>query len=48
MQSDWKIKRFQHQNADQTADEYYHLHVYLLAQKHFEGIGRPSPFRKVI
>ena len=48
MQSDWKIKRFQHQNADQTADEYYHLHVYLLAQKHFEGIGRPSSFRKVI
>ena len=23
-----KIKRFQHQNAYQTADEYYHLHVY--------------------
>ena len=28
MQSDWKIKRFQQQNAYQTADEYYHLHFY--------------------
>ena len=26
MQSD--EKRFQHQNAYQTTDEYYHLHVY--------------------
>ena len=31
MQSDWKIKRFQHQNAYQTADEYYHSHVYLIS-----------------
>ena len=28
MQSDWKIKPFRHQNAYQTVDEYYHLHVY--------------------